>query len=99
MDEAGRNWRSIAAFFLPDRRRCSGCTALRLGRIGKRQPIYDIVIHGGSSAGGIAAVYASRLAKRAILINPYDLLGGMTASGLSSVDLGNATTCRSHREG
>lgn len=57
---------------------------------GKQQPAYDIVVYGGSSAGVIAAVQASRLGKRTIIVNPYGFLGGMTASGLSAIDLGNA---------
>ena len=53
------------------------------------EPIYDVVIYGGSSAGVVAAVQAARMGKSAVLIEPGKHLGGMTSSGLGWVDIGN----------
>ena len=50
---------------------------------------YDVVIYGGTSAGVIAAVQASRLGKKVALIANTSWLGGMTAGGLSNTDIGN----------
>jgi hypothetical protein len=49
----------------------------------------DVVIYGGSAAGVIAAVQAARMGKTVALVNPYGFLGGMSASGLNSADVGN----------
>jgi len=57
-----------------------------------RAEVYDVVVYGGSSAGVIAAVQAKRMGKTAVLVNPYSFLGGMTASGLNSADVGNAAS-------
>lgn len=55
-------------------------------------PVYDVVVYGGSSAGVIAAVQAARMGKSVVLIEPSNHIGGMTASGLGWVDLYNPTT-------
>lgn len=49
----------------------------------------DICIYGGTSGGVIAAVQASRLGKKAIIVEPGRHLGGMTAGGLSWTDVGS----------
>src|SRR4051812_10035289 len=49
----------------------------------------DICIYGGTSGGVAAAVQASRLGKRVIIAEPGEHLGGMTAGGLSAVDIGD----------
>lgn len=49
----------------------------------------DICIYGGTSGGVVAAVQAARLGKRAVIAEPGKHLGGMTAGGLSAVDIGD----------
>lgn len=53
---------------------------------------YDVVIYGGSSAGVTAAVQAARMGKSTLLISAQSHIGGMTASGLGTTDVGNAAT-------
>ena len=50
---------------------------------------YDIVIYGGTSAGVIAAVQATRLGKSVIVVCPDEHLGGLTSGGLGWTDSGN----------
>ncbi|HLO79503.1 MAG TPA: FAD-dependent oxidoreductase [Chitinophagaceae bacterium] len=50
---------------------------------------YDIVIYGGSSAGVSAAIQASRLGKKVVLIEPTNRIGGLTTGGLGQTDIGN----------
>jgi hypothetical protein len=49
----------------------------------------DVCIYGGTSGGVVAAVQGARLGKRTILVEPSAHLGGMTASGLCAVDIGD----------
>lgn len=49
----------------------------------------DICVYGGTSGGVLAAVQAARLGKRAVIVEPGAHLGGMTAGGLSAVDIGD----------
>ena len=49
----------------------------------------DICIYGGTSGGVAAAVQAARMGKRAVIAEPGRHLGGMTAGGLSAVDIGD----------
>jgi hypothetical protein len=49
--------------------------------------MYDIVIYGGTSAGVLAAVQASKMGKSVVLIEPSKHLGGMTSNGLGWVDV------------
>ena len=51
-------------------------------------PTYDIVIYGGTSAGVIAAVQATRMGKSAVVVAPEKHLGGLTAGGLGWTDSG-----------
>ena len=53
---------------------------------------YDICIYGGTSGGVMAAVQAARMGKSVILLEPSAHLGGMTAGGLSAVDIGDPRT-------
>jgi hypothetical protein len=48
----------------------------------------DLCIYGGSSAGVIAAVQAVRLGLRAVVLEPGDHLGGLSAGGLGQTDTG-----------
>ncbi|MCA9058226.1 MAG: FAD-dependent oxidoreductase, partial [Planctomycetaceae bacterium] len=49
----------------------------------------DVCVYGGTSGGVSAAVQASRMGKRVVLIEPGGHLGGMTSGGLSAVDIGD----------
>lgn len=53
------------------------------------EPLYDVVIYGGTSGGVAAAVQTSRLGKTAILIEPGRHLGGLSSGGLGATDIGN----------
>ncbi|MBA3687196.1 MAG: FAD-dependent oxidoreductase [Planctomycetes bacterium] len=48
----------------------------------------DVCVYGGPSAGVIAAVHAARMGKRAVILDPSDHLGGLSASGLGATDFG-----------
>lgn len=50
---------------------------------------YDVCVYGGSSAGVMAAYTASKLGKSVLLVSSDDHLGGLSASGLGSTDIGN----------
>jgi hypothetical protein len=52
----------------------------------------DVIVYGGTSAGVTAAVQASRMGKRVLLIEPGRHLGGMSASGLGMTDNGSTET-------
>lgn len=52
----------------------------------------DVCIYGGTSGGVAAAVQASRMGKTAVIAEPGKHLGGMTAGGLSAVDIGDPRT-------
>ena len=49
----------------------------------------DVVVYGDAPGGVTAAIQASRMGKKVILVSPYGHLGGMTASGLGWSDIGN----------
>jgi hypothetical protein len=53
------------------------------------EPVYDVVIYGGTSGGVAAAVQTSRMGKTAILIEPGNHLGGLSSGGLGATDIGN----------
>src|SRR5436190_17287252 len=53
------------------------------------EPVYDVVIYGGTSGGVAAAVQTSRMGKTAILIEPGVHLGGLSSGGLGATDIGN----------
>ncbi len=52
----------------------------------------DVCIYGGTSGGVAAAVQAARMGKRVVIAEPGRHLGGMTAGGLSAVDIGDPRT-------
>lgn len=52
----------------------------------------DVCVYGGTSGGVIAAVQAARMGKRVVIAEPGKHLGGMTAGGLSAVDIGDPRT-------
>jgi len=49
----------------------------------------DVCIYGGTAAGVIAAYAAEKCGKTVILIEPGNMLGGMTTGGLGQTDIGN----------
>lgn len=49
----------------------------------------DVCVYGGISAGVISAYTVAKYGKKPVLIEPSNHLGGMTASGLGSTDIGN----------
>jgi len=49
----------------------------------------DVCVYGGTSGGVVAAVQAARMGKSAVIAEPGRHLGGMTAGGLSAVDIGD----------
>lgn len=57
-------------------------------RVKADEPVYDIVVYGGTSAGVMAAVQAARMNKSVIVIAPEKHLGGLTAGGLGWTDSG-----------
>ncbi len=60
------------------------------GRVaGAAELTAEVCVYGGTSGGVIAAVQAARMGKRVVLLEPGRHLGGMTAGGLSAVDIGD----------
>ncbi len=53
------------------------------------QPVYDLVVYGGTSAGVAAAVQAKRMGKTVVLVGPDVHLGGLSSGGLGQTDTGN----------
>ena len=53
------------------------------------EPVYDVVVYGGTSGGVVAAVQAAQMGKSVVLIEPSSHLGGLTAGGLGATDIGN----------
>ncbi|WP_342645393.1 FAD-dependent oxidoreductase [Mucilaginibacter sp. CSA2-8R] len=53
------------------------------------QPVVDVCVYGGTSAGVIAAYTAAKLGKSVILVEPGDRLGGLSSGGLGFTDIGN----------
>lgn len=49
----------------------------------------DVCIYGGTSAGVVAAYTAAKAGKSVILIEPGQMLGGMSSGGLGQTDIGN----------
>jgi hypothetical protein len=50
---------------------------------------FDVVIYGGTSGGVSAAIQASRMNKKVVLIEPTNRIGGLTTGGLGQTDIGN----------
>ena len=51
--------------------------------------VYDVVIYGGTSAAGTAAVQADMMGKTVIVVSPDKHLGGLSSGGLGFTDSGN----------
>lgn len=52
-------------------------------------PAPEIVVYGGTAGGVAAAIQASRMGKRVVLIEPGEHIGGLTSGGLGATDIGN----------
>ncbi len=53
------------------------------------EPVADLCVYGGTSAGVIAAVQAAQLGHRVILVEAGQHLGGMSVEGLGGTDIDN----------
>lgn len=53
------------------------------------EPVYDLVVYGGTSGGVAAAIAARRMGKTVIVIEPSQHVGGLTSGGLGATDIGN----------
>ena len=54
-----------------------------------KDPVFDLVIYGGTSAGVAAAVQAKRMGKTVVVVGPDRHLGGLSSGGLGWTDSGN----------
>lgn len=59
------------------------------GRAVAAEPVYDVVVYGGTSGGVAAAIQAARMGKSAVLVEPGKHLGGLSSGGLGATDIGN----------
>lgn len=64
-------------------------TLLAAVSIQAAEPVYDLAIYGGTSAGVAAAVQTRKMGKSVVLIEPTHRLGGLTTGGLGQTDIGN----------
>ncbi len=64
-------------------------TLLTASSVRAAEPVHDLVIYGGTSAGVAAAVQARKMGKSVVLIEPTNRLGGLTTGGLGQTDIGN----------
>ncbi|RYG64365.1 FAD-dependent oxidoreductase, partial [bacterium] len=55
----------------------------------KRNLEADICIYGGNASGVVAALQASRMGKKAIVLEPSEHVGGLSSGGLGETDIGN----------
>ena len=68
---------------------CSFLSLLMSMSLPAAEPVYDVVVYGGTSAGVVAAVQAKRMGKTAVIVCPDVHLGGLTSGGLGWTDSGN----------
>jgi hypothetical protein len=54
-----------------------------------KEPMPDVVIYGGTSAGVIAACQVQRMGGTALLVDPDGRLGGLSSGGLGATDIGH----------
>ena len=55
----------------------------------RAEEAYDVVVYGSTPAGITAAVQATRMGKRAVVVSPETRIGGLTTGGLGQTDIGN----------
>jgi len=60
-----------------------------LGQCARAASVYDLVVYGGTSAGVMAGVQASRMGKTVVIVCPDKHLGGLSSGGLGFTDTGN----------
>jgi FAD-dependent oxidoreductase family protein len=65
-----------------------GC-CLSFGSARAAEPVYDVVVYGGTSGGVTAAIQSARMGKSVVLIEPSGHIGGLTSGGLGATDIGN----------
>ncbi len=53
------------------------------------EDVFDVVVYGSTPAGITAAVQATRMGKRTVLVSPETRIGGLTTGGLGATDIGN----------
>jgi len=53
-----------------------------------KEPVYDVVVYGGTSSGVMAAVQVKRMGRSVIIISPDKHLGGLSSGGLGWTDSG-----------
>ncbi|HEX4129562.1 MAG TPA: FAD-dependent oxidoreductase [Pirellulales bacterium] len=53
------------------------------------EPVYDVVVYGGTSAAIAAAVQARAMGKTVLIVSPDKHLGGLSSGGLGWTDSGN----------
>ncbi len=58
----------------------------------EKNSTYDLVVYGGTPAGIMSAIQASKMGKKAVIIEPGFRLGGAMTGGLSHSDIGNKET-------
>jgi glycine/D-amino acid oxidase-like deaminating enzyme len=68
---------------------CSFLSLLVSSTLPAAEPVYDVVVYGGTSAGVVAAVQAKRMGKTAVIVCPDVHLGGLSSGGLGWTDSGN----------
>jgi len=71
--------------------RWSCCWVVGCALAGQAEPVADVVIYGGTSAGVVAAVQAKKMGHSVLLIEPSRHIGGLTSGGLGMTDSGNRT--------
>ncbi|MEX2027116.1 MAG: FAD-dependent oxidoreductase, partial [Pirellulaceae bacterium] len=54
----------------------SACTSTAVAQ--QAEPVYDLVVYGGTSGGIAAAIQARRMGKTAIVVEPSQHVGGLT---------------------
>ena len=66
---------------------CFSCTTS--GPQAPDAPRFDLVVYDATPAGISAAIQAERMGLEALILSPYEHLGGLTTSGLGATDIGN----------
>ena len=66
-----------------------GCLILSVSPVNATEPVFDLVVYGGTAGGVSAAVTAAQAGRTVVLVEPSAHLGGMTSGGLGATDIGN----------